>query len=89
MASYYSIYISTKKGIDADKVEDKMDLALDWFRLNTSYWVVYTSSDANKWQERLQPLVEPGGNLFICRLDTTDRQGWISKEFWKWLKEKR
>jgi len=89
MASYYSIYISTKTGIKSGDVEEKMNLALDWFRLNPSYWVVYSTSDADKWQERLKHLVKPGGNLFICRLDISDHQGWITKKFWEWLKEKR
>lgn len=89
MSSYYSIYISTKKGTSVEDVEEKMNLALDWFRLNRTYWVVYTSSDANKWYERLQPFVKPGGNIFITKLDLTDRQGWISKEFWKWLKKEK
>ena len=42
----------------------------------------------NKWLARLKPLVEPEGDLFICHLDVSKRNGWMSTEFWEWLKKK-
>jgi hypothetical protein len=32
-------------------------------------------------------LVEPAGTLFICKLDISERQGWMPKKFWEWLKK--
>jgi hypothetical protein len=89
MAKFYHIYIVPKNGVDLDIVEAKMDLALDWFKYDKFLWVVYSTSDIKKWMTRLKHLVEPGGNLFICELNISGRNGWMSKDFWAWLKKER
>ncbi|WP_024334637.1 hypothetical protein [Desulfotignum balticum] len=88
MANFYHVFILPKKGITYEQVETKMNLSVDWFRCTDSVWVLYSTSRIDKWQERLRPLVESGGSLFICRLDISKRKGWMKKEFWDWIKEK-
>lgn len=88
-AKFYHIYISRKPDVAADDVQKKINLALDWFRYDPKNWVVYTTSNASKWQERLRPFVDPGGHLFIVRLDVSDRQGWMTRKFWDWLRKQR
>jgi hypothetical protein len=80
--------IIPKKDMDSKRIEKKFDLALDWFRFNSTCWIVYSSKDAETWYSRLKEFVNPGGKLFVCRLDPSDRQGWLPKPFWDWLKEK-
>lgn len=89
MADFYHITIETKEGITYDQIEKKMNLALDWYKYHPKCWIVYTTSDAEKWFARLEPLVKPGGTLFICRLDTSDNQGWVRQKFWDWLNKDR
>lgn len=89
MAGFYHIYIRPRKGVTAATVQKQMDLAIDWFRYDDQNWIVYTPSDANKWHSRLRLLVRPNGLLFICRLDTSDRQGWMTKDFWEWMRKTR
>ncbi len=89
MADFYHIYVEPKPDVSTEEVQDKMDLAIDWFRYDRKIWVVYTSSQAIKWHARLKPLVVPGGHLFICKLDPSDHQGWMNRQFWAWLKEER
>ena len=88
-AAFYHIMLLPKDGVTEKQILKTMNLALDWFRLSSNDWVVYTTSDAKTWNERLLPIVKGGGNVFICRLDVTDRQGWVSKQFWEWLKCER
>lgn len=89
MAEFLHIYITQKAGVTRDEVEKKLGLALDWFRYDNKVYVVYTTSDVDKWQERLIDLVKPSGHLFICRLDIKVRQRWMTKQFWNWLQKKR
>ena len=91
MSSYYHIMLSLPGILPTDPaVVKKLDLAVDWFRYAPNCWIVYTSSNAQKWYDRLKPLIElHGGNVFIAKLDLTDRQGWISKELWDWLRKPR
>lgn len=88
-AVYYHIYIKPKDDVSLEKVESKMNLALDWFRYDKGLYVVYSTSDVKKWMTRLKPLVESGGKLFICEFNETYRNGWMNKDFWDWLQEKR
>ena len=88
-AIFYHIYLVPKEGVDNDTIEKKIDLSLDWFKYDKSMWIVYSTSDVKKWQTRLKPLVEPTGNLFICEINPKNRNGWMSKSFWEWLKKKR
>ncbi|MFA6198127.1 MAG: hypothetical protein WC734_03170 [Patescibacteria group bacterium] len=86
---FYHIYIVPKESVAFDTVEQKMNLAVDWFRYNSKNWVVYSTSDVEKWVSRLQPLVEPTGDLFVCELNIQNRNGWMSKKFWEWIKKER
>ncbi|AOI64537.1 hypothetical protein WS51_12670 [Burkholderia territorii] len=85
-AKLYHIYIQPKSGVSEETVKAKMNLSIDWYKYSDTCWVVKTTSDAAKWQARLKPLVEPDGSLLILRVDPTDRQGWIAKSFWAWLR---
>ena len=87
MAEFYLIFIKPKEGVSFDDVKKKIDLAVDWFRCTDNVWVVYTTSDEDKWQERLLPFVKTNGTLFICRLDIRRRNGFMTREFWDWIKK--
>jgi len=86
---FYIVYMHVNPDVTPDDVKKKMDLAVDWFRIDPKVWVVYTTSNAEKWHARLEPLVVPDGNLLINKLDMSDQQGWITERFWEWLKEGR
>ena len=88
-ASFYMIHIERNPENSAEEVKEKMDLAVDWYRMNSGLWFLYSTSSVDKWYERLAPLCKPTGNLFICKLDTEERQGWMSKDFWAWLKREK
>jgi len=88
-AHFYVICIKRLKSVTADQVKKKMDSAVDWYQIADATWIVYTTSDAEKWQLRLLPLVKDSGRLFICKLDVSSRQGWMNKDFWAWLRREK
>ena len=89
MGEFYQIYIDPKPDVSLDEIEKNMNLALDWFRINKKYWIVYTSANQDTWFNRLSRFVEPEGSLFICKLQPDQSQGWLNRDFWDWLKSKR
>jgi len=89
MAEYLHIYISPKDGVTRAQMDKKLNLAIDWYRYARGLYVVYTTSSADKWKARLIDFVKPQGRLFICRMDASQRQGWMNKDFWDWLKKER
>ena len=87
-AQYYVVYLRPAKGRTLEEIAEKMNLAVDWYRIDPVVWILYTTSDAEKWSARLSPFVkgEGDGYLFVSRLDVSDRQGWMADGFWKWLR---
>lgn len=86
---FLHIHISPKSGVSIEKVEAQMNLALDWYRYTNNSYVVFTTSEIEKWMGRLKPLVEPDGRLLIFEINVNSRNGWMNKDFWDWLKKTR
>jgi hypothetical protein len=85
-AEFYIVFIKRKPDVSYDAVKEKMDKALDWYRIDETFWVLYTTTDAEKWYGRLSEFVKDSGSIFICKLDVTNRQGWMSRDFWNWIR---
>ena len=89
-AQFFIIYINNREqDVTYEDLEEKMDHALDWYRIRENLWVVYSTSNAEQWYERLRPLIKKSGNLFICELKASNRQGWMPENFWKWFDKSR
>jgi hypothetical protein len=89
VADFYHIYIRPNLWTPQEEVEKVMSLAIDWFRYTPDVYVVYSTASIDQWYGRLELLVKPWGFIFVCRLDVTKANGWMSKEFWEWLDKYR
>lgn len=89
MADIYHIFINMPGLKSANPaLEQRLNTALNWIRYGEQCWLVHTTGDAAKWYEKLAPIVKArGGYLFIVKLDPTQRQGWMPKSVWKWIKD--
>jgi len=95
MAGFYHVYIRTANFVPDDAqralIESSLNLAKDWYRYDPNNYIIYTSKDAKIWTQRLMRWIKEGGFLLVCRIDPTDKNGWMPKTFWDWmskLKEK-
>lgn len=86
MKRFIHIYIRPNAGVRKQQLEDKLNLAVDWYRYDDGLYVVYTTSSVEKWQQRLVNLVNIDGRLFICELQINSKNGWMNKDFWDWIK---
>lgn len=66
-------------------VERLLNSAKDWCRFGRHNWIIITSKSAKDWYERLQPVVDPGGELFISPVDLSKAAGLMSEDFWDWV----
>lgn len=88
-AKFYVVHISSSAQASDDDVKKIMNKALDWYRVSENFWVLYSTSDAKKWNVRFKPVVNEDGRVFVCALDTSDRAGWMGKSFWEWFRKDR
>ena len=58
--AYYVVYIETLDDKTYEDIKNKMNLALDWFRIKEDLWMLYSTSDVEKLKVRLLPLVKSG-----------------------------
>ena len=89
MAAFYFVYFDRLASATDEAVNEAMNKSLDWYRINKTTWIHYSSSDPEKIYARLAPLVKDTGNVFICELNIEKRQGWMKRSFWDWLKKER
>ena len=83
----YLVTMEPRLGADMTQMQATLNLADDCYRFGPMMWIIVTDDDASVWQKRLLRFAKPGGRLFVCRLDTKDKQGWMPKRFWRWLRE--
>lgn len=51
-------------------------------------WMIATEKDAGEIYLKLKPkLVIPGDRIFITEMNKGNRQGWMSKIVWNWMKK--
>lgn len=88
MANFYHIMLDIPGIAPTDPLIIKeMDKAVSWYRYRRNCWIVYTTSNAARWYARLGHLARAkGGQLLILKIDLADRQGWITKGLWEWMR---
>ena len=87
--TFIHVYINPKQGVTREKIEEKLNLGVDWYRYTSNLYIVYTTSAISKWQSRLQELVEPDGYMFICEFNIRNHNGWMAQDFWDWINKSR
>ena len=93
MSRFYLISAIPKTSGSMEEIEAEIDkFAHAWFRFARGQWIVrdddpLDSSGAELWTDLLSETVRPGGQVFVVRLNMSDRQGWMTKRFWRWVDE--
>ena len=77
------------KAAKTTELEPVFNKAVDWLRYAPNCWIVWTTSSAQTWYERLKPHLKQGDYLFIGRLNVSERSGWLPKWIWEWLSKPR
>ena len=86
---FYHVYLRPSINITPKEIEAKMNLAIDWFCYDSCNWIVYSTSDAHKLFARLKPLAAPDGYVFVIEVNPNNRNGFMKKALWTWLRKDR
>ena len=86
MARLYMVSAVPKRASLVARIERALNREQDWFRYQDGLWIVASVDSAEDISEDLEPYVKPGGHIFVCRLDPSDFNGYMSTEFWDWLR---
>lgn len=60
----------------------------EWQHPLESTWVVMTDLDKNQIYDKLKPALEDVDHVLIFQVYPRERQGWLAKSFWEWMRNK-
>jgi len=89
MANFYFMSIWPKPETKNGQLEEVMNLAIDWYRIDSKNWIIYSTSNVDKWMNRLNALVKDGGTFLVIPFDKNAVNGWMTKRFWEWFNKER
>jgi hypothetical protein len=72
-----------------EQIEVVLEKALDWIRYTPTCYIVYTTRDAEHWYSRLREVIDEKDHIFVVELNIENRQGWIPKAVWEWIRKDR
>lgn len=90
MAKTFLVTYDLKKpGQNYSDLYDAIKNLGEWQHPLESTWAIKTgtSVSADTLYERLRPYIDDNDFLFIVEITGQDRQGWLAKSFWTWLKD--
>lgn len=56
-----------------------------WAHYLRSAWFISTDSSPSELYDELRPFLRDGDHLLVSRL-TSERQGWLPKKAWDWIR---
>jgi len=71
------------------ELEPVFNNALDWLRYAPNCWIVWTTTDASGWYERLRLHMSTNDSVLICELNLQNKYGWMAQWIWDWLEKPR
>lgn len=72
-----------------ESIENILDKALDWIRYAPNCYILYTTRDVQTWYARLRKVLHEKDNIFVVELNIENRQGWLPRSVWEWIKKDR
>ena len=89
MAQYVHISFNFSGPTKIDELLPAFNNALDWVRYAPNCWIVWTTSSAEKWYDRLKPHLSDNDHMFIAPLNLREYAGWLPKATWDWITKER
>ena len=87
--SFYIITYDLKvPGRDYASLYSAIKNAAEWQHPLESVWILYTYKTADQLFEEIHPTMDNSDLLFISEISNDNRQGWMAKSCWEWMKSK-
>jgi hypothetical protein len=89
-AKFLHVSINSKgRALPYESIENVLDKAKDWVRYSPNSYILYTTTSVQTWYTRLRRILDEKDNIFVVELNIENRQGWLPKSVWEWLRKDR
>lgn len=86
---YYHISINLKTGIILKNslIKRILEEHVNWIKYMPNCYIVVSDDSIDTIYNKIKTLLDEGEHVFICELKLENRQGWLPKSVWNWIKE--
>lgn len=60
-----------------------------WARYAPNCWIIYTNEQPSAIAERIRAFCDQKDSIFVCELDIYNNFGYLQKEIWDWINERK
>jgi hypothetical protein len=71
--------------IDVDAFVKVLEKGQDYIGVAGMAWIIKTTSPVDVWFRRFEPLLPDDSQIFIVKIDLSERQGLLPKAAWDWI----
>jgi hypothetical protein len=83
---FVNVVFEFKGEPDYPKIQQTLDKARDWVRYAPNCWLLWTTTSAKRWYDRLKDHLDEGEHLFICEVNVSERGGFMPRSFWEFIR---
>ena len=80
------ISIETNNPYLFPRLQASLNSSKGWIRFMQHSYLVKTKHDSRYWYQKLKPLLKDGEHIFITKIDMEDKQGWLPKTTWDFIR---
>ena len=81
----FQISMNFHRELDTESIKQAFNKSIDWIHYMPNCWFVLTTSAAERWYERLFPLLGDTDTLVITEVDPANITCWIQNWVIDWL----
>ncbi|MCV7577518.1 hypothetical protein ACQUSY_12760 [Microbacterium sp. YY-03] len=87
MSAYLVTYDLNAPGQDYESLIERIKFYGTWANLMKSTWIVVSNKSADAVYTHLRGAMDDSGWLFVVDISGQDRQGWLTKDTWEWIRK--
>ena len=69
------------------KINTFMEESINYIKYMPNCYIMYTDICIDKIYRNIKSILDEGEHVFICELNLANRQGWLPKSVWNWIRE--
>lgn len=82
---FLHISFTANEETNFEEIKKKLDYSKDWVQYIPGCFIIKTLKSVNSWYLTLKDLIGESNNIFICKIDLNERQGWLPEWVWDWI----
>ena len=83
---YLVTYDLKKPGKHYESLHITLKTAVSWWHYLDSTWIIKSEQPVNYWSEKIRGVIDKNDNFLIVDITKQNRQGWLPKKAWDWIR---